>query len=106
MLKFQIVLIAMLVCCFAFVSCERAGQVLAPATEDMMPGSDSEKMPDPDMTGTDPMMGEEDTGMMGEEDTGMMGEEDTGMMGEEDTGMMGEEDNGGMDDGNGNGATN
>ena len=60
MLKFQIVLIAVLVCCFAFVSCERGAQVLAPA-DDMMPGSDSEKMPeDYDMTGTDGM----DDGMM------------------------------------------
>ena len=44
MLKFQILLIAVLVACFAFVSCERAQQIMTPVTDDMMDGSDSEMM--------------------------------------------------------------
>ena len=44
MLKFQILLIAVLIACFAFVSCERAQQIMTPVTDDMMDGSDSEMM--------------------------------------------------------------
>ena len=40
MLKFQITLIAILIGCVAFVSCERAQKVLEPATDDMMAGDD------------------------------------------------------------------
>ena len=36
MLKFQMVLIAILIACFAFVSCERAQQIMTPVTDDMM----------------------------------------------------------------------
>ena len=60
MLKFQMILIAVLVCCFAFVSCDRAQQIMTPVTMD---GSDSEKMTDPDMTDpdmTDPDMTDPD----------------------------------------------
>ena len=59
MLKFQILLIAVLVACFAFVSCERAQQIMTPVTDDMMDGSDSEMMDDTMME--DDMM---DDGMM------------------------------------------
>ena len=33
MLKFQMVLIAILIACFAFVSCERAQQIMIPVTD-------------------------------------------------------------------------
>ena len=33
MLKFQIVLIAILVCCFAFISCDRTQQIMTPVTD-------------------------------------------------------------------------
>ena len=47
MLKFQMILIAILVCCFAFVSCDRAQQVMTPAVDDMTDsGSMSEDMTD------------------------------------------------------------
>ena len=60
MLKFQMVLIAILIACFAFVSCERAQQIMTPVTDDMM----AEDSMSEDMT--DGMM---DDGMM---DDGMM----------------------------------
>ena len=64
MLKFQMVLIAILIACFAFVSCERAQQIMTPVTDDMMgEGSMSEEMTDPDMTDpdmTDPDMTDPD----------------------------------------------
>ena len=46
MLKFQILLIAVLVSCLAFVSCERAQQVMMPVADDMMPESPSDDMMD------------------------------------------------------------
>ena len=76
MLKFQMILIAILVCCFAFVSCERAQQVMTPVTDDMM-AEDSM---------SDDMM---DDGMM---DDGMM---DDDMM---DDDMMDDDMGEGMDD--------
>ena len=36
MLKFQIILMAVLIACFAFVSCDRAQQVMTPVTDEMM----------------------------------------------------------------------
>ena len=63
MLKFQILFIAVLIACFAFISCDRAQQIMDPAMDDMM-DSDSEMMDDGMMT--DGMM---DDGMM---DDGMM----------------------------------
>ena len=49
MLKFQIALITILIACVAFVSCDRAQQVLQPAADDMMPVDDM-------MAGDDMMM--------------------------------------------------
>ena len=55
MLKFQMVLIAILIACFAFVSCERAQQIMTPVTDDMMAeDSMSEDMTD-DMMDEDMM---------------------------------------------------
>ena len=71
MLKFQIFFIAVLIACFAFVSCERAQQIMTPATDDMMSGSDSDEMKeDSDTTG--------DTGMT---DGDMDGDMDSDMDG-------------------------
>ena len=113
MLKFQIVLIAILVCCFAFISCDRTQPIMTPVMD-----SDSEKT-GYDMTG---MEGEDadKTGMTGMEDedadktgmTGMEGEDAdktgmTGMEGEDadKTGMAGMEGEGAGAGGmNGNGA--
>ena len=36
MLKFQILLMAVLIACFAFMSCERTQQVMTPVTNDVM----------------------------------------------------------------------
>ena len=101
MLKFQIILIAILVCCFAFVSCERAQQVMMPAVDDSM----SEEMKEGyDMTGDNGMM---DDDMMGDDmgegmmDDDMMGDDmtgDNGMMDDMDDDMMGDDMGEGMDD--------
>ena len=61
MLKFQIVLIAILVCCVAFISCDRTQSIMTPVTDDMMAeDSMSDDMMTDDMM-TDDMM---DDGMM------------------------------------------
>ena len=92
MLKFQMIFIAVLIACFAFISCDRAQQIMTPVTDDMMADSDSEKMDDGMMDDT--MM---DDGMMDDTmmDDDMMDDTmmDDGMMEEDmmDDGMM-EED--------------
>ncbi len=51
MLRFQILLIAVLISCLAFVSCDRAQQVMTPVTDDMMQeGTPSDDMMDDGMT--------------------------------------------------------
>ena len=73
MQKFQIILIAILIGCFAFISCERAQTGLQPAVDDVMTeDSMSEEMiDDADTTGDDGMMDAEemaDDGMMDAEE--------------------------------------
>ena len=97
MLKFQIILIAILVCCFAFVSCERAQQVMMPAVDDSM----SEEMKEGyDMTGDNGMMddmGDDMMDDMGDDmDGGMMDDMGDDMMDDMGDDMTG--DNGMMDD--------
>ena len=85
MLKFQIVLIAILVCCVAFISCDRTQSIMTPVMD-----SDSGKMDG--MEGMTGMEGEDadKTGMEGM--TGMEGEDadKTGMEGEGAGGMNGD----------------
>lgn len=49
MLKFQIALIAILIACVTFVSCERGQQMLDPVADDMMAADDMMDMMDPTM---------------------------------------------------------
>lgn len=54
MLKLQVALIAILITCITFISCDRAQKVLRPAADDMMAGDDM--MTGDDMMAADDMM--------------------------------------------------
>ena len=92
MLKFQILLIAVLIACFAFISCERAQQIMTP----VMDGSESDMMDDSMMT--DDMMKDDmmDDGMMKDDmmDSGMMADDTMKDDMMDDGAMMGDD----MDD--------
>ena len=63
MLKFQILLMAVLIACFAFVSCDRTQKMLDPVTEDMM-ADDATMVDDDMMVGPDRMAGTDMMKMM------------------------------------------